>query len=986
MANLFANVPLTPGIASSREWLRMVQEREGSVDPDMYLGSDLQTLATFIADFAFVHESIKEQSNERFTVSFAHLVASAVDAAELWLMKKFKGVLPPRCGAMPKSTFFMLNVLEPAVKTRVQITREVLSVSKYNAALLKDLEARFPQHLPCSLDALIVKGFRGVKESVLTHADKIRLIRSIPGQFTRRSLTEVVHRLHRTGGNTAGDSDTDDAEEDVDAGTGLASAEPEPVVARPSDIVDIFDGEGRKVTELRRTDGYLNASLLLRKYKVKWSAYTHLKANRDFCASFKHRDGVPLIELPANDQTGSIWVHRKNAVHLQKWCGGDGLEELLEAYELDEDDTVPVELAVQTAPDEESFQTLTFGDVTVLRRSSDGYVQATQLCFTMGRLWGNSHHNEDFRAKKAQLARRLGVEESELIQTVTGKKGCVWVHPELALVLVRKTKPTLEADIEEALAREFVANSGRILNIKGADGKLRSRVRDSDGFHDVDTIAAGSPKHMKFSAFSRTQAGAAFIEQVRREHGSDVVQKLDGELSGTWVHPKIAKEFATKCGVLDLEAIFGAESTDSEVQDEGQEGGSTGAVESHVIAVTDADADADGDAEGAKCDEHWDTCSESSHDGDAAFDNGVEPEGSDDGSDSDEDREDDGGGDDSEGSDSEGDGSGDDEEDAGDEDEDDIQLTTNAQGYVNITEILKRMRTRWSDFKQLTSTSQLLRRLSNRVGIPEQDLVVSNRTGTFVHPSMAAAAVLDAGETIKRRVHAFVRQHTTGWIEEDFRKRTNSSGLLELALSPDEQEVLRAIRKTDETPPRVSVYDMLDFITNTTDQARIVFARLQERNHDLSDQISYHLFPGPGQRPTPVATEEVCQRIREIHISGCRMPIADKRKLLGDAVVPCMVYTEVEIHDKVRRAFLHVDVEFQYVVGSYRIDMYFPQHKLAVECDENGHRRYCPERERERHDFITDQLQCRWVRYDPYSQDFDVFLLINTIMKELQVL
>ena len=28
----------------------------------------------------------------------------------------------------------------------------------------------------------------------------------------------------------------------------------------------------------------------------------------------------------------------------------------------------------------------------------------------------------------------------------------------------------------------------------------------------------------------------------------------------------------------------------------------------------------------------------------------------------------------------------------------------------------------------------------------------------------------------------------------------------------------------------------------------------------------------------------------------------------------------------------------QFSIGSYRIDLYFPEHKLAIECDEHDHK------------------------------------------------
>ena len=45
-------------------------------------------------------------------------------------------------------------------------------------------------------------------------------------------------------------------------------------------------------------------------------------------------------------------------------------------------------------------------------------------------------------------------------------------------------------------------------------------------------------------------------------------------------------------------------------------------------------------------------------------------------------------------------------------------------------------------------------------------------------------------------------------------------------------------------------------------------------------------------------------------------------------------------------AFMHHKVVTQYIVDDYRIDLYFPDRKIAVECDEYGHRDRDPEAEK----------------------------------------
>ena len=82
----------------------------------------------------------------------------------------------------------------------------------------------------------------------------------------------------------------------------------------------------------------------------------------------------------------------------------------------------------------------------------------------------------------------------------------------------------------------------------------------------------------------------------------------------------------------------------------------------------------------------------------------------------------------------------------------------------------------------------------------------------------------------------------------------------------------------------------------------------------------------------------------------------------------------------IRTAFSHLESECQFAIGSYRIDLYFPVIKIAVECDERDHRDRDPIAEKEREEYIKHQLNCRFIRFNPDCKNFDIFDVINKIM------
>jgi very-short-patch-repair endonuclease len=83
---------------------------------------------------------------------------------------------------------------------------------------------------------------------------------------------------------------------------------------------------------------------------------------------------------------------------------------------------------------------------------------------------------------------------------------------------------------------------------------------------------------------------------------------------------------------------------------------------------------------------------------------------------------------------------------------------------------------------------------------------------------------------------------------------------------------------------------------------------------------------------------------------------------------------------QIRRAFQHLRTIQQYKVAPYSIDLYFPDYRIAVECDEEGHRRYTPKAERKRQNYIEQRLNCTFVRYNPDSPNFNIGDVINEII------
>ena len=65
----------------------------------------------------------------------------------------------------------------------------------------------------------------------------------------------------------------------------------------------------------------------------------------------------------------------------------------------------------------------------------------------------------------------------------------------------------------------------------------------------------------------------------------------------------------------------------------------------------------------------------------------------------------------------------------------------------------------------------------------------------------------------------------------------------------------------------------------------------------------------------------------------------------------------------------------------YRIDLYIPELRLAIECDEFGHRSYNTQAETRRQRFLETELKCTFLRFNPNGEGFDLSDVISEILR-----
>ena len=93
---------------------------------------------------------------------------------------------------------------------------------------------------------------------------------------------------------------------------------------------------------------------------------------------------------------------------------------------------------------------------------------------------------------------------------------------------------------------------------------------------------------------------------------------------------------------------------------------------------------------------------------------------------------------------------------------------------------------------------------------------------------------------------------------------------------------------------------------------------------------------------------------------------------------------EQTVLKSIKDAFEGEDMQTQYSVLGYRIDIYFHKHKLAIEVDELGHDDRNLGNEIQRQKALEKVLDCVFIRINPDEENFNILKEINKIHGQIK--
>ena len=119
------------------------------------------------------------------------------------------------------------------------------------------------------------------------------------------------------------------------------------------------------------------------------------------------------------------------------------------------------------------------------------------------------------------------------------------------------------------------------------------------------------------------------------------------------------------------------------------------------------------------------------------------------------------------------------------------------------------------------------------------------------------------------------------------------------------------------------------------------------------------------------------------HLAQVKQPLAKELvELMGIKIIGHKyVRKEASTIYTIQKVFEGISMKRQFSIGSYRIDLYFPEQNLAIECDKHDHQDRDINYEIRRQKFIEDQLNCKFIHYNPDAKDFMTESVLNKIFQ-----
>ena len=155
------------------------------------------------------------------------------------------------------------------------------------------------------------------------------------------------------------------------------------------------------------------------------------------------------MKQAGNSKLQGTWVHRKVAIHLTQWISPIFAVQVTNWVGKHKDGDAKNNKSVILAGDGifNCQLTLKDGKTVKIPMREDGYVNVTLLCKAAGKRIDNWNRLKNTKELFAELSNSLGFEGVRIKETVQGKNGGTYLHPDLGIQLAQWISPSFAIQV-----------------------------------------------------------------------------------------------------------------------------------------------------------------------------------------------------------------------------------------------------------------------------------------------------------------------------------------------------------------------------------------------------------------------------------------------------------------------------------------------------------------------------------------------------------
>ena len=164
-------------------------------------------------------------------------------------------------------------------------------------------------------------------------------------------------------------------------------------------------------------------------------------------------------------------------------------------------------------------------------------------------------------------------------------------------------------------------------------------------------------------------------------------------------------------------------------------------------------------------------------------------------------------------------------------------------------------------------------------------------------------------------------------------------------------------------------------------------------NVSKCNQLPFREYPGP---KIPILHSDTILITRD---GACEILLKTRKRISPDVAhilkkfgiettnKKCLTKEQLTLSE-ITNLFKTEIFDDQFKVGPYFLDLYFPEYRIVVECDENGHSDRDENKEKSRMEYINLTLGIdngNWIRYNPDAKDFDMTKVMGQILLLMKI-